>query len=375
MFLVCITIVGCKRNKSMMGEEVKINYLPLKETYSVDNLVPFIDSISCIIPEQIIPSPLNKMLIDDDNNMYLLGFSGDLVTLTQNGKKFKHFSSKGKARNEYIKINDIALRRHPKELIILDEIKVMSIGIDDTLSFKTFNTPNEIPFDAVAPSGEKRFYLFSAFPKNSEDISKSSDCLLKLVNEDGDVIKEMVKREDCTFSIANITQSFDNEYYLRPQNNSHIFYKLGSDTLIPQYKVDFENENIPSRYYFDVANDNIVEYMHSPYFKLPSFAYETKNCFYFKCVGANAIVYNFLFDKTQSKKGIRWIKGDDDPNFNIMGSDENYFYILFNKYQADRYDESKKHGPLYRYIMQAIDYGKVFKDTDEIILKIAFSIK
>lgn len=80
----------------------------------------------CIVPETLIPSPLCKMLTDENGNMYMLGFRGDLITLTPEGKKFRHFVNKGRARNEYVKINDIALRKEPKELLILDETKVLS---------------------------------------------------------------------------------------------------------------------------------------------------------------------------------------------------------------------------------------------------------
>ena len=372
VFLVFIAFLGCKRNVRVIDENAEVNYVPLKECSFIDDLIPYIDTMICIVPETLIPSPLCKMLTDENGNMYMLGFRGDLITLTPEGKKFRHFVNKGRARNEYVKINDIALRKEPKELLILDETKVLSFGIDDTLSFRTFNIPGGIPFDALAPAGEKNSWLFSDFPKDSKDMDGTNDYLLKLVNEKGEILDEMLPREDCTFSLMNITQSADNVYYLRPQNANQIFYQLGQNSLVPRYKIDFGDQNIPSRYYFDVADNDMAVYMRAPYFKQLSFAHETKNHFYFKCAGVDALEYNFLFDKRDPRNGISWINRDQTSDVYIIGADETYFYIVFNKYQVEQYNKTKENNILYRYIMQSLNGDVVFKNSDEIIIKIAF---
>ncbi|MCM1032111.1 MAG: 6-bladed beta-propeller [Oscillibacter sp.] len=344
----------------------------MEEISFVDDLAPLVDTMLYIVPDHFIPSPLCKMLIDEIGNMYMLGFRGDLITLTSEGKKYRHFISQGRARNEYIKINDIALREQPKELLVLDEFKVVSLGIEDTMSFKTFNTPDGIPCDALAPSGEKNVWLFSAFPKDSKDMDGQDDCLLRLVDEKGKVLEEMLKREDCTFSLMNITQSADNTYYLRPQNANQIFYQLGRDTLMPRYEIDFGNKNIPHRYFFDVVDGDITAYMRAPYFKQLSFAHETKNHFYFKCAGEDAIEYNFLVDKRNPNDGIGWINRNQHSDLYVVGADRTYFYIVFNKYQAEQYNKDKEVDLLYRYIMQSLDADLAFKNADEIIIKLAF---
>lgn len=368
----CVVWAGCKRNVQSGSENAEINCLPLQETSLIDDLAPFVDTMICVVPEHLLPSPLCKMLIDETGNMYMLGFRGDLLTLTPDGQKYRHFVNQGRARNEYIKINDIALRTQPKELLVLDEGKVISLGIDDTLSVKTFDTPAGIPFDALAPAGEKNSWLFAAYPKDGEDINEQNDCLLKLVNEKGEVLEEMLKREDFTFTLMNITQSVNNVYYLRPQNASQIFYQLGQDTLISRYKINFGDRNIPARYYFNVADKDIVAYMRAPYFKQLSFAHETRNHFYFKCAGADAIEYNFLIDKRNPQQGISWMNRDQTTDLYIIGADETYFYTVFNRLQAEEYDKTKESNLLYRCIMQYIDSNAVFRDSDEIIVKIAF---
>lgn len=143
-------------------------------------------------------------------------------------------------------------------------------------------------------------------------------------------------------------------------------------TLIPLCKIDFGDQNIPARYYFNAANNDIAAYMRAPYFKQLSFAHETRNHFYFKCAGDNAIEYNFLLDKRNPRNGIGWINRNQSSDLYIAGVDETYFYIVFNKYQAEQYDETKELNPLYRYIMQFLDSHTVFNNSDEIIIKIAF---
>ena len=170
----------------------------------------------------------------------------------------------------------------------------------------------------------------------------------------------------------NITQSADNVYYLRPQNANQIFYQLGQNSLVPRYKIDFGDQNIPSRYYFDVADNDMAVYMRAPYFKQLSFAHETKNHFYFKCAGVDALEYNFLFDKRDPRNGISWINRDQTSDVYIIGADETYFYIVFNKYQVEQYNKTKENNILYRYIMQSLNGDVVFKNSDEIIIKIAF---
>ena len=366
--------VGCKPNVRTISDNAEMTFSSVEEIVFTDDLTSFIDTMLYIVPEMILPNPISKMLIDETGEIYMLGFRGDLTTCTSEGKKFRHFTNRGKAQNEYIKINDIALRKQPKELLLLDEHKVISFRIADTLSFKTFYTPAGIPFDAIAPSGEENCWLFSAFPEHGEDINKRKDYMLKLVNQNGEILKESIRREDVTFSMMNITQSANNTYYLKPQNANQIFYALEQDSIVPRYKIDFGDQNIPARYFFDVANSDIATYMHAAYFKQPSFAHETQKHFYFKCAGPNAIEYNFLFDKKNPQNKFGWINADQTSNLYIIGADENYFYIVFDQFQFEQYqnNKEKKNNPLYRYIMQSLDAESAFKHSEEIIIKIAF---
>ena len=83
VFLVFIAFLGCKRNVRVIDENAEVNYVPLKECSFIDDLIPYIDTMICIVPANLLPSPLCKMLTDENGIMYMLGFRGALITLTQ----------------------------------------------------------------------------------------------------------------------------------------------------------------------------------------------------------------------------------------------------------------------------------------------------
>ena len=79
-----------------------------------------------------------------------------------------------------------------------------------------------------------------------------------------------------------------------------------------------------------------------------------------------------MFDKRDPRNGISWINRDQTSDVYFIGADETYFYIVFNKYLVEQYNKTKENNILFRYIMQSLIGDVVFKNSDEIINKIAF---
>ena len=366
ILLFCVFILGCKQTSKSLEQGAQVKFIPLKEASFVEDLAPFVDTLLYIEPECPLPSPLSKMLVDRDGGMYMLGFDGQMLALTSEGKKYKNLVGHGRANNEYVRVSDIALRQTPKELLVLDEDKVLVVGLDDSVVVKNFRIPDNIPFDGIAPAAEGHYWLFSAFPRSEDNY------LLRLIDEEGRMLSKVLEGVDLTVSFMNITQSANNIYYLKPQSSEQIFYQLEQDSLIPRYEVDFGDKSIPERYYFDVTKNDMAQYMNAPYFKQLSFAHETKNHFYFKCAGENAVEYNFLMNKRKPYSGIAWINRDKSSDIYVIGADDRFLYVVFNKHQAEVYNDSKETNLLYRYIVQTIDTGVVFKDSDEVIVKLSF---
>lgn len=191
--------------------------------------------------------------------------------------------------------------------------------------------------------------------------------MLYLIDNAGRSISEEIPREDCTFSIGNITQSYGNTYYLRPQNNKHIFYQLTPDGVVPKYRIDFKEKTIPDRYYFESAKEDIYAYMTSPFFKLPIYLHETATQLVFNAAGTDAVEHNFLYDK-EHNKGIRWQTTKGDPTIRISASDKTSFYIFLPGFTPG---SNEQPGPLVAYIQNQLKQSAT-NANDLFIIKLKF---
>ena len=254
------------------------------------------------------------------------------------------FSGRGRASNEYIGIVDIALTDN--ELVILDGPKAKFFDLTDPSSYRVVDIPSENPYDAVAPAGNGGLYLFSAFPAKISDASKKKDDLLCKVSGDGSVVATYVQREDCTFSMSNISQSSGNTYYLRPQDSRHVFYRLDREAPEAACRIDFQEQCIPERYYYKEAGEDIMQYMMSDWYKLPMDLHETDNHLYFHASGPGASDCIFIYDK-DSRKGIRWTNapGSVTVMTPVLASDRDWFYTVLPELDPAMMD--LKGDPLY----------------------------
>lgn len=250
-------LYSCSGGSEIPDEAV--TFSPLDETLEIDDLTPYIEKMELIKiadDERLLFSDVAKMLVDSAGCFYILDYTGNLVTMTPEGTFYKQLSNKGRASGEYIGIEDIALT--DKELIILDGPKVRIFNIEDPAQYKVIDINLKNPCDAIAPGGSGKLYLFSAFPENIEDVYKEKDYLLYELYADGEIKTASIRRTDCTFSMSNISQSCGNTYYLRPQNNLNIFYKLENEAPRAAYRIDFQDRNIPDRYFFESAGEDIM---------------------------------------------------------------------------------------------------------------------
>lgn len=151
--------------------------------------------------------------------------------------------------------------------------------------------------------------------------------MLYRLSPDGEVADRYIPRDDCTLSLNNISQSSCGEYMLRPQNGNHIFYRLTADGIVPAYRVDFGSENIPHRYYFDVAGEDLMSYIMSPYYKMPMELHETASHLFFRVAGPEAREVAVVYDR-KSHVGIMWENAPGDMQMQILASDGKWFYAV-----------------------------------------------
>jgi len=368
IFLVyaCVIWFAAACNNDAPSEKVVPEHLlkPLEEsTEIVSGIEHFIDSLE-IVPikdTNVALSAISKILVDNDGNLYVLDFGGNIFSFDKHGDNYLVMPEHGRASNEYLRATDICITSN--ELMVLDEPVVRCFSLDNLKNVRTVSLPAGTPVDAIAPCGDG-FYLYSAFSGHNA----ASDFLLTSCDSDGNQTGRYVQREDVTFSMFNISQSRDNRYFLRPQNSSNIFYLLEDESLKALYKLDFSSRNIPKMYYYNVADENIPMYMSSEYYKLPMELHETVSNLYFRVGGKDAIEESFVYD-SDLKYAVRWRNGRDDRDLKIQGSDRHWFYAitpyLDGSIQGD-------HGAFYTYVSSCFNNIEKKAQSQFYIVKIRF---
>ena len=375
LLLVCISLlslVRCRENVPLRDVDASVVLTPLQQTKIVNDISPLVQDVELIEianDKRTYMSTVTKMLLDKVGNMYILDDRGNLVAIKPNGTYHDNISHKGRANNEYLNISDIAISED--EFLILDGSKVKCFDLSDQSHCRIIDIPVKSPCDAVAPDGNGGVYLYSAFPLDYADSRTDNDYLLYRVSKDGKLIDEYVRRDDNTLSIGNITQSSWNEYYLRPQDSNHVFYKLTSNGIKATYKMDFGEDNIPHRYFFDSANEDLVSYITSPYYKVPMELHETSSHVVFRVAGPDAQEITVLYDKN-TWKGVRWKNAPTDMQMQILGADKDYFYAIMPEIGPD----DDNHGPLFRYVREKAESLDSESVENSYVVKISFgSIK
>lgn len=351
---------------------------PINETQTINNIDNYIDSIEIFqieLNNEALFSNVKKAIIGKNGEFYILDIDNNLICFDKEGKHCRRVAKRGLAHNEYINIEDIALSADGKYLLLLESsnrvIKYPIIHSESNIERIVLDII--YPLDAIAPSKDNGMYCFASYPST---INEYKDSYYQLYNTDntGKVLERYLPCNDFSMTIMNITQSRNNTYLLRPQNSSHIVYRLSKDSINAAYKIDFEDENIPHRYYYDGVSKNIMEYINSPYFKVPLYFYETDDILYFSANGRNR-QYSYVYS-LEKKEGINWIENDVDiETLQIIGSDNMFIYaIVYPMIKDDDYLE--KHGALYTYVQKYITehYQSMTSNDNPFIVKIRFEI-
>lgn len=363
-------LAACGSRIAPRDAEGGIVLKPLEQTQKVDDISPWVDAVEFVRiadDERTLFSTVVKMLLDDSGNIFLLDDQGRIVALKPDGTFLRTVARQGRANNEYISVSDIAVAG--PEFMILDGSKVKCFDLSDLSGVRSIDIPVSVPCDALAPDGDGGVYLFSAFSLDPAENRSDADSLLYRVSAEGDLVGSYLRRTDCTLSLNNISQSSCGEYMLRPQDGNHIFYRLTADGIVPAYRVDFGDENIPYRYYFDVAGEDLMSYIMSPYYKMPMELHETASHLFFRVAGPEAREVSVVYD-SGSSTGIMWENAPSDMQMQILGSDGKWFYAIMPETGGA---DDGMHGPLYGYVQKALSEKEPDAADHSYIVKIRFS--
>ena len=367
--LLALPFVSCKSAEIKLGKEL----LPLEQTKTIVTLDEYIEEIGYIRPDTTRFLYSKKILTRKNGDLITGDRDGNLIMLHANGQFKRVLARYGKGYQEYINLTDMALSKNTDYLLVLDMMKIRVYGIEDSLYYKEINLSSVIAVDEIAPADDGNLFLYAAYSSNSN--SKTDDYLVTKIDQNGDVIDQFMKRDDHTFSLDNITQSYGNTYYLRPQNANHIFYKFDT-TLTPMYQINFGDRNIPYQYKYKSKDNDIGEFMNSDYYKLPIYLYETENLLYFSAAGPQAEKCNYLYFKDKLE-GINWTDSNDEPVISLIASDASYLYFMYNGIYSSYFDAENpmNNSPLYRYISDVFIHEWKLSINDDVIVKIKFKEK
>lgn len=379
-FFVFLAIYSCKNTLQETNASIATVY-PLEFPKMTETIEKYIDTIS-IIPletsEKSFLTFIQKMLLTPSGNFIILNSSGILV-FDSNGRYLFTIGNKGRAPGEYLGAYDICITEDQQHLLVLaNSSKILKYSLTDGTFTQQIvpQLPKEYPgFDGICPADKGGFYLFATNPTEPGNFSDTFHCLLKFDNE-GRETERLLPRKDFVFSMGLITQSYDGQYIIRPQEGDNICYKAKQGKVAPYLKIDFKEKAIPQRYV--VSNPSTPfdpkRFMFSDYFKLPIYLHDTEKQMYFSFCGPEALEYYCLFSK-ETSQGIIWQRNQADQTalFAILASDSTHFYGIYNDYE-DHYPPETRQSiePLKRTIMERkqISLG----ESNPVVVKIKFNI-
>lgn len=382
IILPCIVmtalLAACGSRIAPRDAEGGIVLKPLEQTQKVDDISPWVDAVEFVRiadDERTLFSTVVKMLLDDSGNIFLLDDQGRIEALAADGGTITEIAHEVCDNEGCHFISDIALSN--SELLILEGDEIIRFELADLSHVRREKFPVDLPCDALAPDGNGGIYLFSAFPKTLPELPQGNsvtkvqagdEFMLYHISPEGEVTDKYIPRTDCTLSLNNISQSSCGEYMLRPQDGNHIFYRLTADGIVPAYRVDFGDENIPYRYYFDVAGEDLMSYIMSPYYKMPMELHETASHLFFRVAGPEAREVSVVYD-SGSSTGIMWENAPSDMQMQILGSDGEWFYAIMPETGGA---DDGMHGPLYGYVQKALSEKEPDAADHSYIVKIRF---
>ena len=381
-FAIFITL-SCNNSAKQKTTVSLISY-PLEQTTSVKDLTSFIDSVEIIqleAKEGSFITQIEKILITSQKHIIILNSTG-IISFNSDGS-FRHRIGRiGRAPGEYQKIYDICLNQKEEYLLAVDfNNQILQYSINDGHFLKKIEP--ELPKDyppctGIAPSQENGFFLFGCNPHNKSDFNTNFYCLHQF-DERGEHLNNFLLREDYVLTPNIITQSYNNNYFIRPQTWNNICYRIENGQLSPFIKIDFKEKTIPCKYVTISPQQgfDLQKFIFAPYYKLPIYFQETLEQLYFCCAGPKDADNIFFLINKNNLKGVRWeVTGESNPNL-ILGraSDENYFYYIFHDY--NEYNDTnipQDMDPLKKFLITKKNIKIVGEDSNPLIIKIKYNI-
>lgn len=380
---IIIIAWGCKPSTNTITSPNTIT--PLENAITVNKFSEHIDSLA-VVPLEVTPESfityIKKILLTKNKEIIILN-SSEILVFDQNGKFSRKIGDPGRGPKEYIALRDICLSNDYQNILALDcTNQIITYNLNDGKFVK--RTIPEIDslgkqyldFSEICPSNNNGFFLFCCNPPDIADFNQDFYCLVEF-NEEGKFINKYLKRIDFIFPTHIITQSYNNDYNIRPLQGDNICYKITDGKVNPFVTIDFKDQYLPSRHIHPKPGEGFPtqEYMHTNYYKLPIYMHNTVDYFYFACCGPKAKEMYYIFS-LKTNKGIRWVSDPNEDNvFLFKASDSTFLYGVYDDYKDyTRQEQQTMENTLKKYILEKNNISLINGQQNPAIIKIKFKI-
>ncbi len=370
--LILLLLSGCKPSESPKDDTL-ITIIPNLGS-AVSSLFPYIDTIVTVpleITEQSLIQHILKMLVLPNGNL-LISSQGKILLFNPEGQFLFQIGRTGRGPEEYTSLEDFCLSQEGKELWILSGEKIVMYNTENGkfLRSVTPNKPAHCPyFNGIASGSDRSIFLYSCNMNAEVPFGEEYPCLI-YYNKNGKLLQGFLPQKDYGISMALITQSYDNRYILRPQDNNNICYYLSDSLPIAQIRIDFGKKTIPNRY-----SPDLQTYLRADYYKMPIYFHDTREHLFFTFCGPEAREYYCLHSFGQNKN-ISWQRQGKDTEalFQIVSSDAEFFYGLYTDYRTREELPLQETDLLKQAIIQKNSI-QLTEDMNPVLVKIRFKTK
>lgn len=298
-------------------EEVTID----KRDYSeIINLSSIADSLS-IIKLETNASPvigsIGKIMIAN-NKLYILDRKGNqILTYSLLGEYLTSIGSRGNGASEFIEPTDFDIIGDT--VVVLDQFKSRLNYYSDTGKFLTYR---DMPLIATGLSiMNSNFYLFNSIDADNDHLGDDINYSLFATDSTLTIQKKGFFQEHGKYSSIWIPENFyrnKNLTYFHPPLSEIIYCINQTEEIIPRYKIDFKEKNLPEKYRLQKNwADFTKESVQSSYYIFPGTAFETDNYLAIQFLDNHISQFAFFNKDSKTTVSAKYINNDLGLNLPI----------------------------------------------------------
>lgn len=300
LIIAFILFTGCRRNTSGDVESGEIIHITGEPDSSFKENVSEYGFISLEATDNSLLSAINKIEVVDDR-IFVLDGSGrnrKLFVFTRAGKFMNNISMQGRGPIEYVELENFAIARGARELMLVDVLGSKILIYDFDGNFKRSVMVESMPGNVAAlPNGD--FVLgYEMFRLRSNDFHALAIC-----SPDGETthryIGNPISASEGLRTVTSLTGLPDGTVSAMPQLND-IIYHVTETTVIPKWEVRFP-EGTANIHNVDASD--FIDYLEHKNFLSGDHAENNR----YLCIFGNKNLYNteLIFYDKESKKTKR----------------------------------------------------------------------